>query len=152
MNVKSMATEALRHDVVLATTRTLEDVELQTFNTVNVWPQDTISIAIRGKECVVCTSEMQVAECVAWLAPTSDKKALLAFIKQALPDCCRVLDEVPQSIALEIEANWAPPTCGDDSLELFVNDGETKTVLKWCFEGPDFTREQVGRGIELLRS
>jgi hypothetical protein len=152
MNFKSMATEALRHDVVLATTRTLEDVELQTFNTVNVWPQDTISIAIRGRECVVCKSEIQVAECVAWLAPTSDKKALLAFIKQALPDSCCVLDEVPQSVALEIEANWAPPKCVGDSLELFVNDGVTKTVFKWCFAGQGFRREPVGRGFELMRS
>ncbi len=153
MEIEKLASRAVGSSVVFVSFMKMGNSELHTFKTVGVWPEDRISIANFAVGSVVCASEGDVAECVSHITPKSDKEALLAFIRQAMPSSCFVIDDtLPQSLAAGIEAEWNVPFCEGDSLVLFVNDGESESVFRWSVEGENFNRKCVGPGIEVMRA
>lgn len=153
MEHTKIAANALCSNVELHSCLAIGSARLQTYRTVGVWPEDRISILDFGDSYVVCRDESSVAECVAALAPNAGIEPLLSFIRQALPSYCFVLDdEIPQSIVSEIKAEWSSPSCTNNVLSLFINDGKVEGVFKWVIDELGFHREFVGRGVEVIRA
>lgn len=153
MIAESVAVEILGSEVQLVSTLEVGTLAAASFKTVGVWPEERLSVVRVGDSLVACQSQEDVAHCVANIGGHAAKDDVLSFIRQTLPSYCFILDEtVPKSVTMDIRAVWNQPTCEEDRLEFFVNDGESESVYRWVLSGAEFFRECVGPGTEVMRA
>ena len=156
MDLKSQANAALGCETKLVLSRHYGAAVVNQFRTTNSFPPMRISVVTFGSgDIITCKDQDTTLLATKLLLSQTNHltpEEILAFVTDALPFSCRLLENlVANVIEEETGTRWPDPVCCPSQLCFYVNDFSNQSITEWRSDEPrEIAIKVAGKGVGWL--